>query len=99
MRLGLRVLMRRVEGRPATQYNFHKIMSRVWLVCMPVTIPIVLFAPAFWAKIGVLLVAEISYYANFATDSGAMAAANASTSENITAYAIEEASEAEGGGL
>ena len=90
----LRVLVRRVEGRPATQYNFHKIMSRVWLACMPVTIPIVIFAPAFWAKIGVLLVAEISYYANFATDAGAMAAANASTDENITAYAINEAAEA-----
>ena len=93
MRLGLRVLMRRVEGRPATQYNFHKIMSRVWLTCMVVTVPVVVFAPVFWVKIGILWVAEISYYANFATDSGAMSAANASTDENITAYAIEEASD------
>jgi len=88
--IGLRVLMRRVEGRPATQYNFHKIMSRVWLICMAVTIPVVILAPAIWARIGVLLVAEISYYANWATDNGAMAAANASTTENITAYAIGE---------
>ncbi len=85
----LRVLLRRVEGRPATQYGFHKIMSRVWLACMAVTVPVVIFLPAFWAKIGILWVAEISYYANYATDAGAMASANASTDESITAYAIE----------
>ena|ERR1035441_211648 len=97
MRLGLRVLMRRVEGRPATQYNFHKVMSRVWLACMVITPPVVIFAPVFWAKAGILWVSEISYYANYATDNGAMAAANASTSENITAYAIEGAEETGGG--
>ena len=91
MRLG--VFVRRFEGRPQTQYNFHRIMSRVWLCCMVVTVPVVIFAPVFWAKIGILLVAEISYYANYATDTGAMAAANASTDDNITAYAVSAASE------
>lgn len=85
----IRDLARKVEGRPRTQYNFHKIMSRVWLICMVVTLPVVIFAPVFWAKIGILLVAEISYYANYATDASGMAAANASTDESITAYAIE----------
>jgi len=86
--MGFRVFVREIEGRPQTQYTFHRIMSRVWLGCMVVTIPIVIFAPAFWAKIGILLVAEISYYANYATDTGAMAAANASTEDDITAYAV-----------
>lgn len=88
MKLG--ALVRRVEGKPSTQYAFHRFMSRVWLVCMVVTIPVVVFAPTFWVKIGVLLVAELSYYANYATDTGAMAAANASTTESITAYSLSD---------
>jgi len=91
--MGVKGFVRRFEGRPQTQYTFHRIMSRIWLSCMIVTIPVVIFAPVFWAKIGILLVAEISYYANYATDTGAMAAANASTEENITAYAIAAESE------
>ena len=79
-------LVRRVEGNPATQYRVHRFMGRVWIACAIVTIPVVIFAPVIWAKIGVLLVAELSYYANWSTDSGAMAAANASTDEVITAY-------------
>ena len=93
----IRALLRKVEGRPATQYGFHKIMSRAWLACMAVTVPVVIFLPAFWAKIGILWVAEISYYANYATDTGAMAAANASTADDITAYAIGEAARGERG--
>ena len=60
---------------------------------MVVTVPVVVFAPVFWAKVGILLVAEISYYANWATDAGAMAAANASTEEKITAYALTDEDE------
>jgi hypothetical protein len=93
----LRALVQGIEGNPRTQYGFHKIMARAWLACMVVTVPVVIFAPAFWARIGILLVAEISYYANWATDSGVMAAANASTDDAITAYAIgEEAGEPNG---
>jgi hypothetical protein len=91
----IRALGRNIEGKPQTQYSFHKIMSRVWLCCMVVTVPVVIFAPVFWAKIGILLVAEISYYSNYATDNGAMASANASTGESITAYAIEADAAAE----
>jgi hypothetical protein len=84
----IRELGRRIEGDPQTQYSFHKVMSRVWLVAMVVTVPIVIFAPTFWTKIGILLVAEISYYANYSTDASVMSAANASTPKHITPFDI-----------
>lgn len=83
-----RGLGRRIEGDPVLQYKIHKVMSRVWIVSAIVTPPVVIFLPLFWAKIGICLVAEISYYANWATDNGAMSAANASTDEAITPFAI-----------
>jgi hypothetical protein len=93
----IRVIVRGIEGNPRTQYKLHRAMSRVWLACMVITVPVVIFAPAFWVKIGILLVAELSYYANWTGDQGAMAAANASTDDAITAYAIgEEAGEPNG---
>jgi hypothetical protein len=88
---GIRGLMRRVEGRPATQYSFHKVMSRVWVIMTPVAIAVCIFAPALWLRISIIYVVVISHYANYATDTGAMAAANASTPDDITAYAIGRA--------
>jgi len=93
MKLPFRRLGQRIEGDPEFQYQIHKIMSRVWLIGMIVVIPVVVLAPVFWAKVGILLVAELSLYANWATDNGAAAAANASTPDNITEYAIEAAVE------
>jgi len=90
----VRNLLERAEGDPALQYKIHKVMSRVWLIAMVVTVPVVIWAPVFWAKIGILLVAEISYYANWATDNGAMSAASASTPDNVSQFAIDEAADA-----
>jgi hypothetical protein len=53
------------------------------------------FAPALWGKISVLYLVLVSLYANAATDAGAMAAANASTDESVTAYAVEADATAE----
>jgi hypothetical protein len=83
------LLARRSEGDPQAQYTIHKIMARVWLIAMLVTIPVVILAPVFWTKIGILLVAEISYYANWATDSGVMTAAEAASKSPISAFSIE----------
>lgn len=90
----MRNLLERVEGDPALQYKIHKVMSRVWIVASLVTVPLVIWAPVFWAKIGILLVAEISYYANWSTDNGAMSAASASSPHNISEFAIDEAADA-----
>jgi hypothetical protein len=90
-----RRLLERMEGDPTLQYRMHKIMSRVWLICMIVTPPIVIFAPVFWLKVGVLWVSEISYYANWATDNGAMSAASASTPLDVSTFAQAEAAEAD----
>jgi hypothetical protein len=86
-------LLERIEGDPALQYRIHKVMSRVWIVSAIVTVPIVIWAPIFWAKVGILLVAEISYYANWSTDNGAMSAASASTPGNVSQFAIDEAAD------
>jgi hypothetical protein len=98
MRLPLRGLGRRIEGDPVLQYKIHKVMSRVWIV---VTLPLLLLAvldPKAWLVVGVAYVMVASNYANWATDNGAMAAANASTPETITPFAIaaqeEEAADA-----
>jgi hypothetical protein len=44
----------------------------------------------------VLYLVLVSLYANISTDSGAMAAANASTDERVTAYAIQEYADHDG---
>ena len=87
-------LLERTEGDPQLQFTIHKVMSRVWIIASVVTVPIVIFAPAFWSKIGILLVAEISFYANWATDNSGMSAASASSSVNVSKFAIEEAADA-----
>jgi hypothetical protein len=92
---GLRERMRRIEGRPATQYHFHKIMARFWaLVTLPLLV-LVLFAPAIWLKYGVAYVMVASNYANWATDGSVMTGANASTADDITTYAIGQSADSE----
>jgi hypothetical protein len=93
MWLPFRELGRRIEGDPVLQYKIHKVMSRVWIV---VTLPLLALAiidPHVWIVVGVSYVMVASNYANWATDNGAMAAANASTPDNITPFAVEHAEE------
>jgi hypothetical protein len=84
-------LGRRIEGDPVLQYKIHKVMARVWLIVTLPLLALAIFLPHLWLVIGVAYVMVASNYANWATDSGAMAAANASTDEDITPFAIEEA--------
>lgn len=93
-----RGLGRRVEGDPVLQYKIHKVMARVWLVITLPLLCLAIFAPHLWLGIGVAYVMVASNYANWATDSGAMAAANASTPDNITSFAKDAAAEDDGPG-
>jgi hypothetical protein len=94
----VRVFIRDFEGNPRTQYRFHKWATRFWLANAAAVVAVFTFAPALWGKISVLYLVLVSLYANAATDAGAMAAANASTGESVTAYAIEaDAAENQGG--
>jgi hypothetical protein len=97
----VRVFVRDFEGNPRTQYIFHKWATRFWLANAVAVIGVFTFTPALWGRISVLYLVLVSLYANAATDAGAGAAANASTDEAVTAYAIDEAAAADsdaGGG-
>lgn len=83
-------LGRRVEGDPVLQYKIHKVMSRVWLIVTLPLLALAVFYPHVWLVVGVAYVMVASNYANWATDNGAMAAANASTTEDITAFSQED---------
>ena len=83
-----RDVFRKVEGDPLTQYRIHRFMGRFWVIMTPVAIAVCILAPAIWLKVSIIYVVIISHYANWSTDSGAMAAANASTDEVITAYEV-----------
>jgi hypothetical protein len=89
-------LGRRIEGDPVLQYKIHKVMARVWMVITLPLLALAIFEPHVWLVVGIAYVMVASNYANWATDSGAMSAANASTDEDITPFAIEEAEAQDG---
>lgn len=72
-------LIHRFESDPDTQLKFHTVMAVIWLVAM-VGIP---FVPALYGHgVAPLIIEEISLYANFATEYGAMSAAIAAKKED-----------------
>jgi hypothetical protein len=91
-----RGLGRRIEGDPLLQYKIHKVMARVWLIITLPLLALAIFLPHVWVVVGIAYVMVASNYANWATDSGAMAAANASTPDNITPFAVEQAEHDDG---
>lgn len=65
-------IIHRFESDPATQLKFHTVMTCFWMVGGVA----VLFLPSLWShSLGILVVLEVSLYANFATEYGAMSAA------------------------
>lgn len=92
----LRVFLRDIEGNPRTQYHAHRWMARFWGANAVAAVIVYVFAPAVWSRVSVLYLVLVSLYANISTDSGAMAAANASTDERVTAYAIQEYADHDG---
>jgi hypothetical protein len=70
-------LLQRLENNPRSQYRFHKWMAYFWLINMAVVVGAFSFLPAVWKTASVLYLVLVSLYANFATDYGAMSAAEA----------------------
>lgn len=63
-----------LEYDPKAQYRFHQIASSFWFLTMIGT-P---FFPSLYSNsLGILVVLEVSLYANFATEFGSMSAAEA----------------------
>lgn len=81
--------LRKLEGDPATQYRMHRLAARFWLLNFAVVTAVYLLAPGVWRSASVLYLVWISLYSNWSTDAGAMSAADAATSDSITAYAAE----------
>lgn len=66
------IMRRLVFSTPEGRYKYHVWMSCFWLLTMVVT----LFFR--WESFGVLAIMEVSLYANFATELGAIDASKAS---------------------
>ncbi len=63
------------ENDARTQVKFHIFMAWVWFACM-VLIP---FVPVLWGwTLPALIIQEVSLYANWSTEIGALTAAQAS---------------------
>lgn len=84
----LRELARKFEGDPRTQYAWHKWAMRFWLFNAVAVILMFIFLPDAWQKISVLYLVLVSLYANWATDFGAMSAAEAAAEEPVSAHKI-----------
>jgi hypothetical protein len=69
-----------LEFNPKVQYNFHRVMSLIWLIAM-IVVP---FLKAFNSDMAQLFIMEASLYANFATEFGAMSAALAAMNDRQT---------------
>lgn len=93
----LRVLGRRFEGDPVTQYIWHKWAMRFWLVNAIVVVAVFIFAPAVWKQVSVLYLVLVSLYANWATDFGAMSAAEAAADGPVSAYSAAAGDETQAG--
>lgn len=61
-----------LEYDAKVQYQFHRVMALLWFLAMLV---IPFFPSTYSGSIGLLVVLEVSLYANFATEFGAMSAA------------------------
>lgn len=71
-------LIHQFESDAGTQLRFHTIMAVVWIGAM-VAIPF--FPQLYGHGIAALIIEEISLYANFSTEYGAMSAAIAALKE------------------
>lgn len=64
----------KLEYDPKTQYNFHRIAAFIWVLAM-IGVP---FWGWLWGhNVGILIILEVSLYANFATEFGSVSAAEA----------------------
>lgn len=82
----LKAFRKKFEDDPHWQTLFHKRMSYFWLVNMIVATLVFALAPGLWAQASILYLVLVSLYANFATDYGAVSAAEASESADVAAH-------------
>ena len=77
----------KLENDAATQYSFNRFWAVIWF-CAIVAVP---FIPRLYTHdIGVLIIIEISLWANFATHFGAMSSALAARNTSKTVKNISE---------
>ena len=67
-----------LEDDAKTQAKFHLSMAWFWVANVPIVTYLFLYQPDIWIKYGVFYILLASLYANFATDFGALSAAQAS---------------------
>lgn len=80
--------LHKLEYDAKTQYNFHRIMAVAWVLA---GIGVV-FVPSLWShSIGILVVLEVSLYANFATEFGSMSAAEAAMAPGASTNVVTPA--------
>lgn len=79
-----------LETNPATQYKVHIYAQRFWIANVPVVLLMIIFTPKLWLVWGLFLTTMYSLYANWATDSGAAAAAEAVMNTTPTNAQIEQ---------
>ena len=70
-------LLKDFEENPRTQVRFHFTMMVFWMIMAVVGVLLIVLTQTLWVAIGVLLVYELSIYANWDTDYGAVSAAQA----------------------
>lgn len=75
----LKYFIKNFESDPITQYKIHMFFTYAWLVNMVIAISVFMFAQPFWQRFSVLYLVVVSLYANFATDYGAVSAAEAAS--------------------
>jgi hypothetical protein len=92
------LLVRRFEGDPKAQYAWHKWAMRFWLGNAVAAIAVFALAPATWRQVSVLYLVLVSLYANWATDFGAMSAAEAASEGPVSAFSVDAETEITEGG-
>jgi hypothetical protein len=84
--------IRKLEEDARTQARFHLSMAWFWLINVPIVTYLFVYQEHIWTKYGVFYILIASLYANFATDFGALSAAQASQKgdTNITINTVED---------
>ena len=67
-----------IETDPAVQATIHRWSSYWWIINFPIVAFLFFATPHLWITVGLFLNTFYSLYANFATDYGALSAAQAS---------------------
>lgn len=73
----VRHLLKDFETNPKTQYKVHIFFTYFWLANIALSLFVFIFAQGFWQRASGLYLVIVSLYANFATDYGAVSAAEA----------------------